>query len=151
IPSNVESLQDGREDLRFTSNITSAELGALQLARSTVAPEYSPEMDLFGGVPAAPFFAATDRYGSSPADSPAEIADSPEYARRRRHLDRRTSRSVASSGRASWPLGTVVAARGDDRIGGERRRRLRHAWRIEGVRSRRNRSTNGPLDGGRGR
>lgn len=83
IPSNIEGFDEGREDLVFTSNVTSAELGALQLARNSVAPEYSPEMDQFWGVPSAAFFAATDRYGSSPADSPAEIADSPEYARRR--------------------------------------------------------------------
>jgi hypothetical protein len=83
MPSNIAGLQDGREDLRFTSDITSAELGALELARNSVAPEYSPEMNLFGGVPSAAFFAATDRYGSSPADSPQEIASSPEVARRR--------------------------------------------------------------------
>lgn len=83
ISSNIQGFNEGRGDLVFTSNVTSAELGALQLARNSVAPEYSPEMDLFWGVPSAAFFAATDRYGSSPADSPAKIADSPEYARRR--------------------------------------------------------------------
>jgi hypothetical protein len=83
IPSNIEGFEEGRDDLLFTSNVTSAEVGALQLARSSVAPEYSPELNQFWGLPSAAFFAATDRYGSSPADSPAEIADSPEYARRR--------------------------------------------------------------------
>jgi hypothetical protein len=83
IPSNIEGFEEGRDDLLFTSNITSAEIGALELARDSVAPEYSPELNEFWGLPSAAFFAATDRYGSSPADSPAEIAASPDYARRR--------------------------------------------------------------------
>jgi len=80
---NVSKFDAGRKDLRFTSDVTSAELGALELARGTVALEYSPSLNQFFGVPAGAFFAATDRYGSSPADSPSEIAHSPEYARRR--------------------------------------------------------------------
>jgi hypothetical protein len=83
LPSNISDFEAGREDLLFTSNVTSAELGSLQLARASVAPDYVPEMNAWNGVPAAAFFAATDRYGSSPADSPAEIAASPDYARRR--------------------------------------------------------------------
>jgi hypothetical protein len=83
IPSNIEGFEEGRDDLLFTSNITSAEVGALQLARDSVAPDYSPELNQFWGLPASAFFAATDRYGSSPADSPDQIAASPEYARRR--------------------------------------------------------------------
>jgi hypothetical protein len=84
LPSNLAGFGDGRSDLRFTSSVTSAELGALQLARPVVAPDYAPELNGFSNaVPAATFFAATDRYGSSPADSPEEIASSPEYARRR--------------------------------------------------------------------
>jgi hypothetical protein len=84
IPSNIEGFEAGRDDLRFSSNISSAELGAVQLARGTVSPEYAPELNGFpNAVPAASFFAVTDRYGSSPADSPDEIAASPDYARRR--------------------------------------------------------------------
>ena len=84
LPAGISGLEEGREDLLFTSNVTSAELGALELARETVSPEYAPEMNAFtNAVPAAAFFGATDRYGSTPADSPGEIAASPEYARRR--------------------------------------------------------------------
>jgi hypothetical protein len=84
LPSNISKFEDGRDDLLFTSNVTSAELGSLQLAREVVDPEFAPEMNAFvHAVPAAAFFFATDRYGSSPADSPAEIAASPEYARHR--------------------------------------------------------------------
>jgi hypothetical protein len=83
LPSNISDLQTGREELVFTSNVTSAELGALELGREVVDPEYSPPLDDFPAVPAAAFFATTARYGSTPADSPAEIAASPEYARQR--------------------------------------------------------------------
>jgi hypothetical protein len=83
IALNIARFRPGREDLRFTSNVTSAELGALELARNAVAPEYTPPLNEFFGVPAGAYFAATDRYGSSPADSPEQIAASPEYARRR--------------------------------------------------------------------
>lgn len=83
LPSNIEGFEEGRDALVFTSNITSAEVGAMQLARGTVAPEYSPELNAFPGLPSAYFFVSVDRYGSSPGDSPAEIAASPEYARRR--------------------------------------------------------------------
>lgn len=83
IPSNIEDFEEGRDALLFTSNVTSAEVGAMELARDTVAPEYSPELNEFPGLPSTYFFAAVDRYGSSPGDSVAEIVTSPEYARRR--------------------------------------------------------------------
>jgi hypothetical protein len=84
LPSNIADLSAGSNDLRETSFQVSAELGAMQLARDRVSPEYTPELHGFpDAVPAAPFFAATDRYGSSPAATPREIADSPAYARHR--------------------------------------------------------------------
>lgn len=84
IPLNVADLREGGEDLRATSDVVSAELGAMQLARNRVSPEYAPPLDGFpDGVPAAPFFAAVDRYGSSPADTSVEIVASPSRARRR--------------------------------------------------------------------
>jgi hypothetical protein len=85
LPSNLAGFRAGRSDLRFSSNIASAELGAVQLGGRVAAPEYTPELNGFSGVPAAYFLSATYRFGSSPADSPDEIADSPEYARR--HAD----------------------------------------------------------------
>lgn len=83
IPSNIEGFEEGRDALVFTSNVASAEIGAMELARESVPAEYSPDLNEFPGLPSAYFFLATDRYGSSPADSPEEIAASPEYARRR--------------------------------------------------------------------
>jgi hypothetical protein len=147
IPSNIEGFEEGRDDLLFTSNVTSAEVGALQLARSSVAPEYSPELNQFWGLPSAAFFAATDRYGSSPADSPDQIAGSPEYARRRadatsigalgvrlRPTDARPSRSgctVAEDGAAevagALPLrGVELRNRSDGPLHVELRRFANH-------------------------
>ena len=84
IPTNLAGFRAGRSDLLFTSNITSAELGAIELARDVVDPEYAPELNGFSNaVGSGYFFAATVRYASSPADTPEEIAGSPEYARRR--------------------------------------------------------------------
>lgn len=104
LASNLADFGDGRDELLFTSNITSAELGALQLARNVVAPEYAPELDGFSNaVPAASFFAATDRYASSPADSPQEIASSPDYARRRADATSIAALRVRMSDRALQP------------------------------------------------
>jgi hypothetical protein len=116
-PSNLAGFQAGREDMRFTSNIASAELGVVQLARDVVSPEFAPELNGFpGGVPASYFFYATERYGSSPADSPAEIAASPEYARRRADatlIAALRARARAASGQARLagdPLGLRAGA-----------------------------------------
>lgn len=82
LPLNLADFGEGRDELKSSTDIASAELGAMQLARDRVSPEYSPWLDGFPGVvQAAPFFAATDRYGSSPVDTPAEIAAAPEPAR----------------------------------------------------------------------
>jgi hypothetical protein len=84
LPLNLAELGHGHDKLKSVTNVVSAELGAMQLARDRVSPEYSPDLDGFPGVlVAGPFFAATDRYASSPVDTPAEIAAAPEQARRR--------------------------------------------------------------------
>lgn len=84
LPLNLAELGHGRDKLKSVTDVVSAELGAMQLARDRVSPEYSPWLDGFPGVvKAAPLFAATDRYASSPVDTPAEIAAAPEQARRR--------------------------------------------------------------------
>jgi hypothetical protein len=84
LPLNLVKLSEGRDKLKSVTNVVSAELGAMQLARDQVAPEYSPYLDGFPDVVVAgPLFAAFDRYASSPVDTPAEIAAAPEQARRR--------------------------------------------------------------------
>lgn len=83
IPPNLAELQRGREDMLFTSQVVSAELGAVELARDVVSPAFTPELNDFYGVPAWAFLAAIDRYESSPAYSPVEIARSPEVVRLR--------------------------------------------------------------------
>jgi hypothetical protein len=72
---------DGRFK-RHESTIARAELGALEIARDQVAPGFQPDANIrLLDVRAAPYFAATRKYRSSPADSPAQLAAAPEGAR----------------------------------------------------------------------
>jgi hypothetical protein len=85
IPSNVVDLVRGADYMERTAQLTRAELGAMQLAHQVVAPTYTPPLEDLAGItiPAAPYFAAVGRFQSTPADSPAEIAREPEFARQR--------------------------------------------------------------------
>jgi len=85
IPSNVVDLVRGADYMERTAQLTRAELGAMQLAHQVIAPTYTPPLEDLAGItiPAAPYFAAVGRFQSTPADSPAEIAHEPEFARQR--------------------------------------------------------------------
>lgn len=83
LPHNLGLLKDGRSDLRYTSGIAKAELGAVEISRQTVDPAYTPELVEFYGVPAALYLRAIDRYADSPADSPEQIASASELDRYR--------------------------------------------------------------------
>jgi hypothetical protein len=121
---NISRFQPGRDGLVFTSNVTSAELGALELARDVVEPEYAPSLNEFPAMPAAYFFSAVARFGSSPADTPGEIARSPEYARRR--ADRVSIQALrihladapGDARIAAVPPGPAITAAGAEKRGG---------------------------------
>jgi hypothetical protein len=83
IPVNLDDLRAGGRDLRLTSDVAKAELGAVEISRRTVAADYSPPLRAFYGVPAGAYLAAIDRYASSPAESPDQIAAANEHARER--------------------------------------------------------------------
>jgi hypothetical protein len=83
IPVNLDDLHAGGRDLRLTSDVAKAELGAVEIARRTVDPNYTPPLRAFYGVPSAAYFAAIDRYASSPAEGPEDIAAADEHARER--------------------------------------------------------------------
>ncbi len=82
LPHNLGEMKTGRSDLRYTSGIVKAELGAVEISRGTVDPAYSPEMVEFYAVPAGLYLAAIDRYADSPADTPAQITAAREEERR---------------------------------------------------------------------
>jgi hypothetical protein len=84
ILANIGAMRDGGRYLRGTARLTTSDLGALELARPLVRPDYVTR-----GLPgypfvvvrARPYFAAEKALGS-PAATPAEIARKPEDARR---------------------------------------------------------------------
>jgi hypothetical protein len=78
--SNIQALRYGAQSLRAESAQTVAELGALNIGRPLVGPDYVSEGFIFGIVKAGPYFRAQAALGS-PAASPARIATESEAAR----------------------------------------------------------------------
>jgi hypothetical protein len=82
---NLVVLKDGRDVLKAQSELTKANLAAIEIARRTVDPEFSLNPEIAGtatlvDVQAAKYLPAVEEYGS-PAHSPAELAVAPDYAR----------------------------------------------------------------------
>ncbi len=76
----VRAFDRGRDELIESSRIARVQLGAVEIARDSIPPDYHVVVKDFR-IPAAPFLGVVDRYGSSPADSPAELAALPEVLR----------------------------------------------------------------------
>ena len=83
VAGNLSSLVDAYKGLRTTSQTILADLGAFELARPYVPPEFQITADTGGtdfvGVQALFYFPAVDAVGS-PADSEAELRAAPEPA-----------------------------------------------------------------------
>ena len=82
LPSNISKMHDGERDLRNTTEVAASELGVIEIARDSVDPAFTPFLRAFP-IPAGAYLAAVDRYASSPAYSPAEIAATTNHARHR--------------------------------------------------------------------
>ncbi len=78
---NISAFGGGEDYLRTGSRTVSAELGALELARTTVPPPFVLDPRWAPQVIAGPYFAAVRSIGSTSADTPAEIRRAPESAR----------------------------------------------------------------------
>jgi len=83
--ANVEDLYDAWDDVyRPISQLEKADLGAVEIARDTVDPNFVLSEDIartgFVHVEAFPYLSAVDAYGS-PAYTPAELAESSVLAR----------------------------------------------------------------------
>jgi len=77
VVANVHLLQNGAQGLLGVSASVRAELGAVQIARQTVRPDFRPDTQLMPQVSAGPYLAAVDALGS-PADPVPRIRqDSP--------------------------------------------------------------------------
>ena len=82
---NLVILKDGRNGLQAVSDITRADLAAVEIARRTEDPDAQLNPEIAGtttlvDVVARPYLEAVDEYGS-PAFSTAELAGAPEPAR----------------------------------------------------------------------
>jgi hypothetical protein len=83
---NLVVLSDGRDTLEGQSVLTRADLGAIEIAKRTVSPEFSLDTEVAGtttliDVQAAKYLAAVREYGS-PAYTPSELARAPDYGRK---------------------------------------------------------------------
>ncbi len=82
--SNINFLDQSAASYDRTSDLIKADLGAVEIARDTVNPDFVLTTSIAGTgyvhVGAGAYLAAVDDFGS-PADTPAEIAVAPEEAR----------------------------------------------------------------------
>jgi hypothetical protein len=83
---NLVILRDGRDVFEQQSVLTQANLGAIEIARRTVDPEFSLTPEIAGtttliDVQAAKYFPAVSEYGS-PAYTPSQLSGAPDYGRR---------------------------------------------------------------------
>jgi hypothetical protein len=113
---NVRDLREGAAFLREQGVITRAAVGALEIARPIVQPDFVDAGVAgypFVLVRAGPYFTATRALGGTPAATPEEIAASPEPARRVADAELITIHRVAPRREArARPAGTPPAVDG---------------------------------------
>jgi hypothetical protein len=110
---NLVVLTDGRDVLEQQSVLTRGDLGAIEIAKRTVDPEFSLNTEVAGtttliDVQVGKYLPAVEDYGS-PAYTPTELAAAPDYARKQADI-------VLSQ---ALPLSTVTRPGAYDPSGGE--------------------------------
>lgn len=83
IASNLVILKNGYHWFHEQAVITKADLGAMDIARGTINPNFALSPDIAGtasliDVEAQKYFGAVDQYGGSPGYSPSELAEASE-------------------------------------------------------------------------
>jgi hypothetical protein len=114
VVSNLGSFREGARYLRVQADVTRAQVGALDITRAIVRPDFTPNS--FFGIEAGPYFAAEKVIGT-PAATPAELVKDPENVRSA--LDRVLIRIQEAALRETPPgarLGTL--AKVDATVGG---------------------------------
>jgi hypothetical protein len=107
VVANVGALRDAARDLRTQAQLTRAQLGALEIGRPLVKPDFVA--NAFFEIDAGSYFAAERAWGT-PAPSPAALAAAPEYARKEADLQLiRIHRIAPQASSASPPLGARPA------------------------------------------
>jgi hypothetical protein len=125
VTSGVRSLDQAHTYLRTQTALSRADLGAIEIARRTVAPTFAPTEDIAGPVilplTAGPYLAAVDALGS-PADSPAELASAPGTIRAWADdvLGHALPVSLSSTSSAPRPAGRAPSLRDGRSLGARR-------------------------------
>jgi hypothetical protein len=81
LAGNLGELNLGEGELRTGSQISRAELGALDLIKPTVSRALLIDPHYMPGMTAGEYFAAVQAFGSTPAATPAQILREPQTAR----------------------------------------------------------------------
>jgi hypothetical protein len=81
VVTGLTILHNGASSLRGTSRTVTAELGALELASSHAPATYQPDPERAPQIVAGPYLHTVRAIGSSPADTPAEVAASDAVSR----------------------------------------------------------------------
>jgi hypothetical protein len=81
IPGNLHTMTGGAATMRHSGRQMTAELGALQLARNVISPALVIDQQNAPGLLAGAYLGAVKKFGSSAADTPAQLLRAPEYAR----------------------------------------------------------------------
>jgi hypothetical protein len=112
--ANFGSLRSGSLFLQEWSRFVTAELAALELAGPATDPDFVPDPTRAPDITAGKYFAAIERYDSSPAASPAEVAQRGEPERVAADAVFLGALEVKPRpvARASVPRPTVVSASG---------------------------------------
>jgi hypothetical protein len=113
IAVNLVVLSDGRDTLEEQSVLTRGDLAAIEIAKRTVAPDFSLNTEVAGtttliDVQAAKYLPAVEDYGS-PAYTPTELAGASDYVRKQADI-------VLAQ---ALPLSTVTRLGGYESGGGE--------------------------------
>jgi hypothetical protein len=87
---NLVPLREGRDFFRAETKLTRADLGAIEIARRTVAPSFTLPPEISGSnflneIEAGEYLQAVDEYGS-PAYSPRDLSAAPEADRKQADL-----------------------------------------------------------------
>jgi hypothetical protein len=81
LAGNLHELSGGEGEFRAGSQTSRAELGALDLIRATVSPSILIDQHYMPAATVEQYFASIRAFGSTPADTPAQILREPEAAR----------------------------------------------------------------------
>jgi hypothetical protein len=108
VAANLVQLKDGSDWLKNQTVLTRSDLGAIEIARRTVAPEFALDPETAGtpsliDIQAGPYL-ETEREFGSPAYTPAELAGAPEVGRQQADIVLAKALPLATETTAGVPV-----------------------------------------------